>query len=92
MSRALNAPAAGDLRQGVTPAEHAVLDRLEELFRFPAHSEWFLAEAQKAAAAALRANPDNGMGGRRVERAREAAALLILALHRMDDNGRELQK
>lgn len=77
-----------DLRQGVLPAVHAVLDRLEqEGGRMPTIITALLSDAEKAAAAARRADPQNGMAKRRVDRAREAAALLLRALEIMDREG-----
>lgn len=83
---------SSDLRQGVSDAQHAVLDRHEVLaLQFKtARPEYLLKDANRAAAASLRASPDVGTGRRRVDRAREAAALLLLALDRMDADGRPL--
>ncbi len=82
----------GDLRQGVTRAGHAVLDQLEAIGggiggekTVPALA---LKEAQRILAAAIRADPDNGMGRRRIAMSREAAALIIRALDSMDEAGR----
>lgn len=82
----------GDLRQGVSRATHLALDRAEALAdETPSMFVFELLElARKAAAAACRACPDVGTGARRVHRAQEAAALLLVALNRMDANGRQV--
>ena len=85
-----------DLRQGVSEATHAVLDRVDALAGSTefstAPAEYFLRLAERAAAAAVRADPRTGNGRRRVDRAREAAALLLLALNRMGEDGREVAR
>ena len=91
MSRAIKAAAATDLRQGVTEAEHAVLDRAEALEVHEASIPMLLAFAKTAVRAAQGADPNFGVGKRRVDRAQEAAALLIKALNRMDAEGREVK-
>jgi len=81
-----------DLSQGVSEATHAVLDRVDALAVSTDPAEYFLRLAERAAAAAVRADPRTGNGRRRVDRAREAAALLLLALNRMGEDGREVSR
>ena len=81
-----------DLRQGVTAAEHLVLDRADALRELTDPIEFHLRLAERSAAAAVRANPATGNGRRRLDRAREAAAHLLVALNRMDENGREAKQ
>lgn len=80
-----------DLRQGVSEATHAVLDRLEDAHgpmpRADGFPILFLADARKAVNAAMRADPQTGMGRRRRDQAIEAAVLLIRALECMDEKG-----
>lgn len=68
-----------------------VLDRVEQLANRDDRPERLLREAQMCVASALRygERPDGG-GRKRVIEARWAAALLLLALSRMDDDGREV--
>lgn len=79
-----------DLRQGVTAAEQIVLDRanaIEGASTDPA--EYHLRLAARAAAAAVRADPCNGNGRRRVTQAIDAAAHLLAALNKMDEGGKD---
>ncbi len=78
-----------DVRQGVTAAEHAALDQAAALAGSTDPIEYQLRLAERAAGAAVRARPDLGNGRRRLAKAREAAALLLAALNRMNDQGEE---
>ncbi|OYZ15613.1 MAG: hypothetical protein B7Y35_05975 [Sphingomonadales bacterium 28-64-96] len=79
-----------DHRHYASALPDAVAQRMAEArARTPQMVNVLLAAAAKAAAAAHRADPATGNGRRRLDRAREAAALLLLALDRMDDAGRE---
>jgi len=92
MSRAIKAQAATDLRQGVTEAEHAVLDLVEEIARDEQSLAILLFRASSCAQWACAAVPENFNGSVRVKYAREAAAALICVLNRMDEDGRELPR
>lgn len=46
-------------------------------------------QAQRACAAALRADPATGMGRRRIDQARAAAVRLLIALEAMGEDGRD---
>ena len=93
MSRAIKAVACADLRQGVTEAEHAVLDLADERFdRWPdVPVRDLLAAAHLSVAIAVGGDPETGLGQQRVVHARDAAAILITALNRMDADGREVR-
>lgn len=80
-----------DLRQGVSPAVHEVLDLLEANRADLAclGSRHNIDQAQRACAAALRADPATGMGRRRVDQARAAAVRLLIALEAMGEDGRD---
>jgi hypothetical protein len=83
---------SADLRQGVTPAQHAILDRAAELVADDLGLiEYYLRLAERAAAAARRADPATGNGLRRVKQAHEAAALLLAAIARMSLDGRDMK-
>jgi hypothetical protein len=88
LSRKPKSPAGGetDMRIGVSPAEHELLDLADP---YLSHHDQLTAEellefAVKAAQAALRARPDTGMGARRRAKALEAAALLLCSVQLQD--------
>jgi hypothetical protein len=73
-------------RNACSAVEHELLDMLDanrgHLSMLGGHH--LVETASKDAAAALRANPDTGMGIRRREKALSAAVRLILAVEQMD--------
>ncbi|WP_439532063.1 hypothetical protein [Polymorphobacter sp.] len=92
MSQGITGAYCDDLRQGVTEAEHLVLDRVEAIRNGNGLTvDFLLRQAQRSAAAAVRADPATGNGRRRVERAREAAAMLIAALNQVDESGKAVR-
>lgn len=64
-----------DLRQGVSPAMHAVLDEVEAIMREAPLSPWF--HVSRAELLLARLDQSEGSWGDRADRARAAAARLL---------------
>jgi hypothetical protein len=87
MSRKPKSPAAcmTDMRIGVTPVEHELLDLItaNRAALSPLGPGHLIDTGAKDAAAALRADPARGLAARRREKALAAAARLLLAVEQM---------
>ena len=87
MSRKPKSPAAcmTDMRIGVTPVEHELLDLItaKRTALSPLGPDTLVSAGAKDAAAAVRADPARGMAARRRAKALDAAVRLLLAVEQM---------
>lgn len=75
--------------QNMTAHQRSVIERVDTISISKDPAEYHLRLAARAAAAAVRADPHNGNGRRRVTQAIEAAAQLLAALNKMDEGGKD---